>query len=68
VLSSIVHRPAGARTHIWRCSLVGLLVPGTDGSIQDVVLGFDDMKSLTVSMSVQTKLTLDCLRSEHLCI
>lgn len=27
----------------------GLLVPGTDGSIADVVLGFDDMKSLTVS-------------------
>ena len=39
------------------CCRAGLLVPGTDGSIQDVVLGFDDMKSLTVSLSVQTKLT-----------
>ena len=63
-----LHRTAGTRTHTWRCSRVGLLVPGADGSIQDVVLGFDDMKSLTVSQSVQTKLTLDSLRSEHLCI
>ncbi len=68
MLSYILQRPAGTRTHIWRCSRVGLLVPGTDGSIQDVVLGFNDMKSLTVSLSMQTKLTLNSLGSQHLCI
>lgn len=63
--ASILHRPAGTRTQIWRCSRVGLLVPGADGSIQDVVLGFDDMKSLTVSLSVEIKPTLVSLRSEN---
>ena len=36
-----------------QCLCTGLLVPGTDGSIADVVLGFDDMKSLTVSVYAQ---------------
>ncbi|DBA85235.1 TPA: hypothetical protein ACH3X2_005938 [Trebouxia sp. C0005] len=43
----------GTEAHIrpLGCCIQRLLVPGADGSIQDVVLGFDDMKSLTASSS-----------------